>query len=496
MKLLPPRTKIVCTLGPASDTVPVLREMIRAGMSVARVNMSHGTPPEHAARLARLREAAAAENAIVAVLLDLQGPRLRLGEVAPDTVLADGQPLTLDGNSAIGGARRIKVSYARPLAEHVQRGQRILIDDGRLVLRVVGAGVEDIETEVEVGGPVSSHKGVNLPETPLAILSPTPKDLQDVTFGLSEGVDFIALSFVSDASQVRTLQQFIRDAGGDVPVIAKIERPEAVRNLAAIVAQADGVMVARGDLALEIGAARVPVEQKQIIQQANEAAIPVITATQMLESMIHNTLPTRAEANDVANAIYDGTDAVMLSAETAVGDHPAEVVAMMAAIAREVERVLPYEDLGRRGAARRKHSVDGAICEAAVEIARRVNVAAIIAGTSSGSTPRAVAAHRPEMPLVGAAHRAEVARRMALVWGVTPLIIAPYATTDEMVGGLIESTAAAGLIGADDRVVITSGQPIGRSGTTSMVQVRFAGDYLMQDVSTREVPADSGRLPR
>lgn len=490
-----PRTKIVCTLGPASDSVAVLREMIRAGMSVARINMSHGAIADHRGRIARLREAAAAEEAIVAVLQDLQGPRLRLGDVAPGTLLHEGQPLTLDAQSATGDAQRIQVSYARQLADHVLRGQRILIDDGRLVLRVMRTGVDDIECEVEVGGPVSSNKGVNLPETPLSILSPTPKDLQDVQYGLSEEVDFIALSFVSDASQVRSLQQFIRDSGGDVPVIAKIERPEAVRNLAAIVAQADGVMVARGDLALEIGAARVPVEQKRIIQQANEAAIPVITATQMLDSMVHNALPTRAEANDVANAIYDGTDAVMLSAETAVGDHPAEVVAMMAAIAREVERVLPYEDLGRRGAVHRKHSVDGAICEAAVDIARRVNVAAIIAGTSSGSTPRAVAAHRPQMPLIGAAHRTEVARRMALVWGVTPLIIEPYATTDEMVRALIESAAKADLIGADDRVVITSGQPIGRSGTTSMVQVRFAGDYLIQDVATRALPAAGAPRP-
>ena len=496
MNPLPQRTKIVCTLGPASEDAATLRAMIRAGMSVARINMSHGTTAEHSARLATLRKVAEAEGAVVAVLQDLQGPRLRLGEVAEGTVLTEGQTLTLDGHSAVGDARRMKVSYARPLAENVQRGQRILIDDGRIVLRVVGSGVEDIETEVVEGGPVSSHKGVNLPETPLAILSPTPKDLQDVQFGLAEDVDFIALSFVSDAAQVRALQQFIRDSGGDIPVIAKIERPDAVRNLAAIVAQSDGVMVARGDLALEIGAARVPVEQKRIIQMANEAAIPVITATQMLDSMIHSTLPTRAEANDVANAIYDGTDAVMLSAETAMGDHPAEVVAMMAAIAREVERVLPYEDLGRRGAVGRKHTVDGAICEAAVDIARRVNVAAIIAGTSSGSTPRAVAAHRPEMPLIGAAHQEQVARRMALVWGVTPLIVAPYATTDEMVRALIETTAKAGLIGADDRVVITSGQPIGRSGTTSMVQVRFAGDYLMLDVATRDVPAAAGRTKR
>lgn len=475
------RTKIVATLGPATSDRETIGALIRAGMNVARLNFSHGSYAEHAALIRMVREAADAEGQIVAILQDLQGPRIRLGAVAEGTVLEPGQRFTLDSVTATGDATRASMSYVRQVAAHAAPQHRILIDDGRIELEVVRSEVDGLVTVVRMGGPLGSRKGVNLPDTELAILSPTDKDRADVLFGISNEVDFVALSFVSNAAQVRDLQTMIRAERSEAHVVAKIERPEAVTNIAEIVAQADAIMVARGDLALEIGATRVPVVQKKIILAANEAGVPVITATQMLESMIRDSKPTRAETSDVANAIFDGTDAVMLSGETAVGRYPVESVAEMTAIALATERELPYRRLGQRGEELAKRSIDRAICEAAVEVARRANASAVVAVTSSGATPRAVSVYRPEMPIVGASHRATTCRQLALVWGVTPLFIGDYTNTDEMVKTVLETAQREGIVADGERVVITSGQPIGHPGSTNMVQVRQVGDWVRRE---------------
>ncbi len=474
------RTKIVATLGPVTRDVPTIRALVRAGMSVARLNFSHGSRAEQAELIANVRAAADAEDVVVAIMQDLQGPRLRLGDVCDDVMLADGDTFTLDHDPTPGDSSRCPVAYAHYLASTLRVNERILIDDGRIELRVTDTKGGRIVTRVVDGGPLSSHKGVNLPDSSLSIMSPTEQDLDHVRFGIEQGVDYIALSFVSDASQVKALRAFIAAEGaedGDVPIIAKIERPEAVRNIEEIIACADGVMVARGDLALEIGAARVPAEQKRIIRMANEAGKPVITATQMLDSMIREAKPTRAETSDVANAIYDGTDAVMLSGETAVGRFPVQSVQMMADIARATEEDLDYGRLGQRGEAWARRSIDAAICSAAVGIARRASASAIIAATSSGLTPRAVAVHRPRTPLIGATTDPRTCRRMALVWSVVPVLVGEYGDTDAMVQVVVEGAMRQGLVKEGERIVITSGQPIGRPGSTNMVQVRLAGDW-------------------
>ncbi len=486
------KTKIVATLGPSTNDLETIRKLIRAGMNVARLNMSHGSHKEHEKRIRMVREAAELENAVIAILIDLQGPRLRIGLVEPEVKLENGATFVLDADRSNGTSERVWIAYADEVIKQIEPEHRVLIADGRIELIVRSVSEKGIVTEVVEGGLLGSRKGINLPDTHLDIASPTDKDRLDVAFGLKHDVDWFALSFVADAAQVAILQKMIADAGSDVPVIAKIERPEAVKNVREIAEQADGIMVARGDLALEIGAARVPVVQKRLIEVANQTGVPVVTATQMLESMIHEAQPTRAETSDVANAIYDGTDAVMLSGETAIGDYPVRAVAEMASIARATEPALPYRKLSRRGAARARRSLDGAISEAAVEIARRAKAGAIIAVTSSGGTARATAVQRPEMLLIGATHRRRTGRQLAMVWGVVPISIGFYSSTDEMVRKVIEAVVDQGLIEPDMRVVVTSGAPIGRPGTTNMIQVRQYGDW---EAKVEDTTASGAEFP-
>lgn len=476
------RTKIVATLGPATDDPDAVMALARAGMNAARLNFSHGSHAEHARRIEWVRAASRRCGRPIALIQDLQGPRLRVGPVGEGTVLTAGQPFALDAREVDGDRHGVGLDLIGALAAEMSPGERILIDDGRLVLRVVAVAADAIQTEVVVGGPLGSHKGINLPDSTLSLAPITDKDREDLAFGLAQGVDYVALSFVKSAGDVRDLQALIHALGGDALVIAKIERREAVADLEAIVDAADGVMVARGDLALEIGPARVPAVQKALIRAANATAIPVITATQMLDSMIRNPQPTRAETSDVANAILDGTDAVMLSGETAVGAYPVAAVAEMAAIAAEAERILPHHRLGRRTRPGDEGKVTYAISQAAVEIARRVEVRAIIAVTTSGLTARRVAHHRPEMPLLGATRHAATWRRLALVWGVTPVRVADFGDTDGMVHVVCEAARDLGVVADGDPVVITSGLPIGRPGSTNMVQVRRIGDGRLPPV--------------
>jgi len=469
------RTKVVATIGPASDKPERLRAMLRAGMDVARLNFSHGSLEDHASRIQRLRHAAAMEDRPLAIMQDLTGPRLRVGRMRDDVILGLGQTFLLTGEDLEGDDHRATISQGHMLAEQVRPGDRILIDDGQLQLVTRSANAGSIETEVRVGGPLRTNKGINLPDTELRLPPLTDKDLVDLHFGLDAGVDYVALSFVGAATEVVDLKARIKAAGHDIPVIAKIERRQAVENLEAIVEAADAVMVARGDLALEIGAERVPVVQKDIIRVANERARPVITATQMLESMIEHPQPTRAETSDVANAILDGTDAVMLSAETAAGAYPVEAVQQMKRIALEIERVLDYERLGSRGDGYGHGSVTYAISGAAVQIAAAVDASAIIAMTTSGSTAQRVADRRPRTPLYGATRSETTYRRLALTWGVEPIRTPPYQTTDEMIQVALATAEAAGLVKPGDLVVITSGMPHGVTGTTNMVQVQRVG---------------------
>lgn len=466
------RTKIVATLGPATEDMATLEAMLRAGLDVARLNFSHGSHETHARHIALVREASRRAGRPIAIIQDLQGPRLRIGPMLPSIALREGRTFLLDDRELPGNAKGAGLSHVDLLGAQLSAGNRILIDDGRIELLVTHSRPGRIQTEVLVGGPLASKKGINLPGASIDLPPLTPKDLADLAFGLQQDVDYVALSFVGAAVHVLDLKQRIADAGHDLPVIAKIERGTAVEAMQSIVEVSDGIMVARGDLALEIGAERVPLVQKSLIRMANAHAIPVITATQMLESMIQNPRPTRAETSDVANAILDGTDAVMLSGETAVGVYPVEAVRQMSRIAAEVEPALAYRRLGERGVEHGRGRVTFGISTAAVQIAREVGVAAIIAITSSGWTAQRVAHRRPEMPIVGATRRENTCRRLALTWGVQPLLTPDYASTDEMVDGAIRAALDAGIVAIGDLVVVTSGLPYGIPGTTNMVQVR------------------------
>jgi pyruvate kinase len=362
------------------------------------------------------------------------------------------------------------------LMNDVKPGGRILLDDGRIELRVLDTTDEDVITEVVVGGELAENKGVSLPGVNIRLPPLTTKDQDDLAFGVDQRVDYVALSFVRRAEDVIQLRDLMGALGVKIPIIAKIEKPEALANFDDILAVSDGVMVARGDLGVEMPAEEVPIYQKMIIRKANHAGKPVITATQMLDSMIRNPRPTRAEASDVANAIFDGTDAVMLSGETAIGSYPVRAVRTMAAIAETTERHLSYEEWERRSVNEREHSVTSAISQAVAEIAYELHARAIIASTSSGTTARAVARHRPEVPIIGATHNIQTQRRLALVWGVSPILIARARTSDDMMDVAIERCRVDGLVEDGDLLVMTAGVPMGVPGRTNMLQVRRVGE--------------------
>ncbi|MFQ5854038.1 MAG: pyruvate kinase [Anaerolineae bacterium] len=471
-----PRTKIVCTLGPACEDEETLRQMIRAGMDVARLNFSHDTHGAHAKRLRLVRRLAQEEGKVVAVLQDLQGPKLRVGPIDGGQVtLTAGQRFTLTTKDVLGDSRRVTAPYAG-LPGDVKPGDRILLDDGRIELRVLKTSKTAVETEVVTDAVLSERKGVNLPGVDISLPSLTAKDREDLVFGVEHGVDYVALSFVRQARDIQDLRDLMVAMGAKIPIIAKIEKPEALDNFYDILAASDGVMVARGDLGVEMPAEEVPVYQKMIIREANRVAKSVITATQMLDSMMRNPRPTRAEASDVANAIFDGTDAVMLSGETAIGSYPVEAVRTMAAIAETTERNLPYDEWLRRSRETVAESVTDAISLAVTAIASELDAAAIVASTSSGTTARAVARYRPRMPIIGVTHNTQTQCRLALVWGVHPLLIQRTMTSDETMGLAIEAAQASDLVKDADLLVMSAGVPPGVPGRTNMLQVRRVGE--------------------
>ncbi len=466
-----PRTRIVCTLGPATDSDEILRDLIRAGMNVARLNFSHGTRDEHAARVERVRAMAETESATIALMGDLQGPKIRVGEI-PDgrRILRAGETIVfaLTPTATIG---QIPLDFPF-LGDALQSGDRFLLDDGALEVQVLAAGREQIATRVLTGGELSSHKGVNLPGVDLPIASLTDKDRADVEWAAAHDLDYLALSFVRRASDVSNLREVLMARKSEIPIIAKIEKREALTNIEAILDAADGVMVARGDLGVEMPAEQVPIYQKQIIRKANVLGKPVITATQMLESMIHNARPTRAEASDVANAILDGSDAVMLSAETAVGAHPVDAVRAMARIADYTEKNLHhYLAQGREFTAERLGVTDS-IGQNTVDIAREIGAKLIITLTLTGHAARMVSRHRPEIPILAVTANEKTRRRLCLVWGVQSELIHSDRDTSEAVQAALEAARECGLAQRGDRVVITAGVPTGIVGRTNMIQVR------------------------
>ena len=439
-------------------------------MDAARLNLSHGTHAEHAERARRVREAEATAGRPIALIADLQGPKLRIGELAEPFVLRKGQAVTV---SAEDGCRDGELPIAPAvIGDVLEAGHDVLIDDGLVRLRVGTVSGGRAQCEVIVGGVVTSHKGVNLPGVPLPIPSLTRKDTADLEFALELGVDFVALSFVRSPADVRDLRGLIEHAGSHAHVIAKIEKSEAIDVLDDILAETDAVMVARGDLGVEIGPALVPLIQKRIIQKSLERGKPVITATQMLESMVHHPEPTRAEASDVANAILDGTSAVMLSGETAVGEYPIEAVAYMDRIAKAVEPSMGYRH--EIPAADQNPTIGGAMSNAACDIAEALRAKAILTPTYRGRTASSVARLRPARPIIGLTHIEWARRQMALEWGVTPLQIPQCGDVEELWNTSVRVAREAGLIEAGDRVVLTAGTQVNLPGSTNVIKVDIA----------------------
>jgi len=467
------RTKILCTIGPASRSEAILRRLIDAGMDVARLNFSHGSFTEHGEVIQRLRKLSEELDHPIAILQDLPGPKIRIGEIAKGSVVLEaGKEFVLTGRSVPGDEQSVSVTYAG-LPKEVSSGDTILLADGSVELRVIDTDGVDIRCKVVLGGELSSHKGINLPDGSLRVESVTQKDFEALEFGLQQNVDFVALSFVRQAADVVEVREFIESRGAHVPVIAKIEKHEALKAIDEIIAAVDGIMVARGDLAVETALERVPLVQKMLIRRCNEAGKPVITATQMLKSMVDSPRPTRAEATDVANAVLDGTDAVMLSEETAVGHYPVQAVQTMARIVEATEEVLqPHKEL-RLPQAWDHGTITAAICHASIQLAEDLSAAAILTPTRTGTTARMVARYRPRQPILALSPRSETVRQLCLTWGVLPIRAEEFADSDSVAKYAKKKALDLGLAQAGDIVVLTAGLPMGQAGRTNMVKVEM-----------------------
>ncbi|MGN6431795.1 MAG: pyruvate kinase [Gaiellaceae bacterium] len=461
------RTKIVATIGPASGTAEGVRALVEAGMDAARLNLSHGSRDEHAERARLVRETEAKLGRPLALIADLQGPKLRIGELPGPVMLRSGEDVAVVGKESTRDGELPVLPAV--IGEVLQPGHEVLIDDGLVRLRVERVKRGRAECLVLTGGLVSSHKGVNVPGVPVPIPSLTRKDMDDLEFALTLDVDYVALSFVRSAADVRDLKDLIHQAGSPAHVIAKIEKAEAVDALPAVLEEADAVMVARGDLGVEIGPELVPLLQKRIIIASLDQGKPVITATQMLETMIHQPEPTRAEASDVANAILDGTSALMLSGETAVGDYPIESVATMARIARAVEPSLGYRH--QLPEAEEQPTVGQAMSNGACDLAEVLRAAAILVPTFSGRTASAVARLRPRRSVLGLTHHEYAWRQMAIEWGVIPLRIPECADVEELWERSVAAARDAGVVEVGDRVVITAGTAVNIAGSTNVIKV-------------------------
>ncbi len=471
------RAKIICTIGPACDSEEMICELMRTGMDVARLNFSHGTHPEHARRIQRLRRAARHLKRTICILQDLQGPKIRTGRLKDGkaVLLKSGTTLTITPRNVVGTANLIATDFAG-LAREVEPGARILLSDGRIELRVRSIHGEDVECEVVNGGSLGQQQGINLPGAAMAIPALTPKDKQDIEFGLKHGVDVIALSFVRSADDIRMAKSLMREFGKSVPIIAKLEKPQAIERLEEILEVANGVMIARGDLGVEVPPERVPIIQKLVIQRAGVWRRPVITATQMLESMTENPRPTRAEASDVANAIFDGTDAVMLSGETASGRYPRETVAMMVRIILEAESsIADLPPAPRRRREEHRYSVAETICESIAHAAEDLPLGAIAVFTESGNTARMLSKHRPRACIYAFSRKLEVCNRMNALWGVHPVHKEEWETAEAMLRTAEDELLPKGLLRAGDVLGLVAGTKL-TSGATNFMRLHTVGE--------------------
>jgi len=465
-------TKIVCTIGPKSHDEDTLLQMARAGMDIVRINFSHGNYDFHRETISLARRVAERLDKQIGILIDLQGPKIRTGGLKKDSViLHTGDTITLTTEEKIGDWLELSVSYEL-LPQEVVKGERIFLDDGNIELRVIGAGEKTVQCRIVNGGMIRPFRGINLPDTHISTPALTEKDLKDLTFGLDCGADYVALSFVRKPEDMSDLRNRIQERGMEVPIVAKIEKPEAVRNLDRILEESDGIMVARGDLGAETSPQDVPIIQKRIIEKCNFAGKPVITATQMLESMIGHPRPTRAEASDVANAILDGTDAVMLSGETAIGEYPVHAVRVMSRIAERTERELlkrcPANE--ERIRKRRSHSVADAICHSASRIADQLKPKYIVSFTLSGKTAFLMSKYRPKIPIIAMSPSEKVLRRLALFWGVHPILIDEVDTTEELISTAEKILVEKRYCREEDTVIIIGGVPVLAGEPTNMLK--------------------------
>lgn len=466
------KTKIVCTLGPASASEEMIRELALNGMDIARLNFSHDTLENHLIRINTIKKVREELNIPIAILLDTKGPEIRTLTLKDDqkVLLVKGQDFTLTTDEIIGDEHRVGVTYS-DLPSDVKEGSQILIDDGLIELKVKKIVDTDIICEVIAGGELGNRKGVNLPNTKSKLPPITDKDREDIIFGINHGVDFIAASFVRNAEAIREIKKILEDCNSDVAIIAKIENAEGLENIDEIIEEADGIMVARGDLGVEVPSEVVPYIQKTIIQKCNDAFKPVITATQMLDSMIRNPRPTRAEATDVANAIYDGTDAIMLSGETAAGKYPVEALRMMVKIAKETESHLDYTNILKNNKDQRSKSISSAICYSAVATAMSIKASLIIASSFSGYTARIVSKFKPESYIIGLSPLDRTLRKMQIYWGVTPLKTDEVNSTDHLLEEAVKAVADNNYAEKGDTLILTAGVPAGKAGITNIIKV-------------------------
>ena len=467
------KTKIICTMGPATDNIEVLRAMARAGMNVARFNFSHGSHEEHKQRIDRVKAVREEYNLPIALLLDTKGPEIRTGDMQDGKIfLKKGEQIRLTPRACLGTPSKISITYP-DLYQDVQAGTSILIDDGLIELRVEQTQEQDILCRVLNDGAVSNHKGINVPDVHLSIPYLSDKDKSDIQFGIEQGVDFIAASFVRTADDVQQLRMLLDENGGaHINIIAKIENQQGVENIDGIVSLADGVMIDRGDMGVEIPAEDVPPIQKMLIKKVASAGKQVITATQMLDSMMKNPRPTRAEVTDVANAIYDGTGAIMLSGETAAGLYPVEAVTMMARIAERTENDIDYRKRFFVRTRKANPDITDAICHATCTTAYDLNARDIVTVTKSGRSARMVARYRPSCGIIGCTPTKKVWYQLNLAWGVTPVLLSETDDVFDLFDSALETAKNQGLMQSGDLAVITSGVPIGVSGTTNMIRVQ------------------------
>ncbi len=473
------KTRIVATLGPGTESVDRIYELIMAGMDVARINLSHGDRASHQQAIANVKAAREKAGTPTAILLDNRGPEIRVCEMAEPLQLAAGEELVLVGDNTFHSAAKIGCNYSG-IADDVSIGEHILLDDGKIILEVNAIKNDEIFCTIRNSGELSSRKRVALPESIVNLPALSDKDIEDIGFGVEQQVDFIAASFIRKAADVHEVRRLIEKHGGNLAIISKIENQQGVDNVVEILAASDGMMIARGDLGVELPAEQVPMIQKKIIRMANEAGKPVITATQMLESMITHPTPTRAEASDVTNAIFDGTDAVMLSAETAVGRYPVEAVQFLVRCAESAEAAMDYDALLAAGLSYRKKTITDSISYACCASAQDLDAQAIITATTSGSTARMVSRYHPRPPIIAVSTNGSRLRQLQVVRGVTALPGSRASGMDEQLDICVQTAQQAGLVKNGDLVVITAGMPLGIVGSTNMIKVRTVADICLR----------------